>query len=311
MKAVRPFPCRRALEALFLGLVLILLLPACQRTSREPVSVKADSVSLPEKRDLPDLRYGEGERQTLDLYLPEEGEGPFALLIYIHGGAWISGDKQDGQQEPWVRLRQDGYAVACVNYRLIGEAVYPEPLEDCAAAISYLLRNAKLYHLDAARYALCGESAGAQYALMCAACPELEKPAALVLWYPVTDLGAMYRQVQDDEAQAVRIAALLKAALPVSEEQTDAWLRENSPVSHAGAYRMPILLEHGTADTAVPYAHSAAFVSAVEQAGGQITFVTLEGAQHGGPAFSQAENIDLIAGFLDTWVKGTSQATQS
>lgn len=62
--------------------------------------------------------------QTLDLYLPEAGNGPFPLVVFIHGGGWYGGDKADGQEDAFVTLREQGYAAASLNYRLSGEAAH-------------------------------------------------------------------------------------------------------------------------------------------------------------------------------------------
>lgn len=299
-----PLPLRM-MAASLLGLLLILNLTACEAEADaedEDVSVKAVSVSSLSRRDLMDLHYGEGDHQTLDLYLPAEGEGPFPLVVFIHGG-WISGDKQDGQQESWVTLRDSGYAVASINYRLIGEASYPEPVEDCIAAIAYLTKYAGLYHLDLSRYALTGESAGAEYALMTALDETLVKPRALVLQYPVTNLSAMFDMAMEENAlDETLFKAFLSTVLPVNGNETSDYLWDQSPLAHAGEYTMPILLEHGTADTLVPYEHSEAFTAAVEDAGGEITFITVEGAEHSGWEFSQEDNLELILDFLDTCV---------
>lgn len=298
------FPMRMILIAMVLLLVTASLSACGSEEEDEDVSVKAASVSTLTRRDLMDLHYGDEDHQTLDLYLPTEGEGPWPLIVFIHGGGWISGDKQDGQQNTWVTLRDQGYAVASLNYRLIGEASYPEPVEDCIRAVSFLIRHAGLYHLDISRYALTGESAGAQYALMTALDETIEKPDALVLWYPVTDLNRMFDgALEENELDETLFTAFLSAALPVTGNETADYLRDQSPLTHASEYSMPILLEHGTQDTMVPYEHSADFVQAVEEAGGEITFITVEGAGHSGEAFSSEENLELILDFLDEHVK--------
>lgn len=297
-------PLRMIRIAMLLFLAVVSLSACGSEEEAEELSVKATSVSTLTRRDPMDLHYGEGDHQTLDLYLPEEGEGPWPLIVFIHGGGWISGDKQDGQQDSWVTLRDQGYAVASINYRLIGEAAYPEPVEDCISAVNFLIRHAGLYHLDSSRYAITGESAGAEYALMTALDETIETPDALVLWYPVTDLNRMFDDaLEENELDETLFTAFLSTALPVTGNETADYLRDQSPLTHAGEYTMPILLEHGTQDTMVPYEHSVDFVQAVEEAGGEITFITVEGAGHSGEAFSSEENLELILDFLNEHVK--------
>ena len=76
----------------------------------------------------------------LDLYRPKSGK-PTPLVIWIHGGGWKSGSKAGGGPGLFQLLRR-GYAVASVEYRLSGEAIFPAAVEDCKAAVSFLRLNA-------------------------------------------------------------------------------------------------------------------------------------------------------------------------
>lgn len=112
---------------------------------------------------LRDLTYVEGghERNRLDLYLPEKAEGRPPLVVWIHGGAWQAGSKEDCAA---VRLTAKGYAVASINYRLSQHAVFPAQIEDCKAAIRWLRANAAKYHLDPDHIGVWGSSAGGHLA---------------------------------------------------------------------------------------------------------------------------------------------------
>ena len=84
-------------------------------------------------RDLPYVAGGH-ERQKLDLYLPRKA-GQMPLIIWVHGGAFMMGSKDDGV--PLDYLAQ-GYAVASMNYRLSQHAIFPAQIEDCKAAVRWL-----------------------------------------------------------------------------------------------------------------------------------------------------------------------------
>lgn len=147
----------------------------------------------------------ESEFQKLDLYLPDTGEKPYPLIIYIHGGAFMKCDKQDEQVEPYFMALKHGYAVASLNYRLSGEATFPSAVYDCKAAVRYLKANAAKYGLDAGRFALTGGSAGAYLTLMTAMTPNIAELEDLtqgnpdydssircaVTWYAPTDFTKM------------------------------------------------------------------------------------------------------------------------
>lgn len=103
-----------------------------------------------------DLAYGTDPKQALDLYVPCS---PTALVVYVHGGAFVIGDKGN-QITSKVKLFTDaGYAFASVNYRLSGK--YPEAETDVANAIAYLTNHASEYGYDPHQVLLLGHSAGA------------------------------------------------------------------------------------------------------------------------------------------------------
>ena len=102
----------------------------------------------------------------LNLVLPNEGDGPFPLVVFIHGGGWLTGDKNHVQTQSVYRLLYAGYAVCCINYRLSDEAKWPLPLHDCKAAIRFLRANAQRFNLDTERIGLVGNSAGGHLAAL-------------------------------------------------------------------------------------------------------------------------------------------------
>ena len=109
---------------------------------------------------LRDLAYVDGgvEHQKLDLYLPENASVPCPLIIWIHGGAFSGGDKAGC---PALRMTEQGYAVASLNYRLSGEAPFPALIEDCKAAVRWLRAHAeKMHRLDPEHFGAWGSSAG-------------------------------------------------------------------------------------------------------------------------------------------------------
>ena len=94
--------------------------------------------------------------QILDLYLPDEGEGPFPVIIAIHGGAFMGGDKADFQVLPMLEGLKRNYAVASINYRLSWEASFPALVQDGKAAVRWLRAHAAEYHFRPDRLAAWG-----------------------------------------------------------------------------------------------------------------------------------------------------------
>lgn len=109
------------------------------------------------------------EFDTLDLYIDNESEGTHPLLLWIHGGGYVGGDKACA--EAWGRIiaRKTGLIVASMNYKLAPEQHYPGPIIQVGEALAFLRRNAASYHIDPDAVFLAGDSAGAQIASQFAA----------------------------------------------------------------------------------------------------------------------------------------------
>jgi len=106
-----------------------------------------------------EVSYGPHARNVLDFW-QAPGDGPKPLLVFIHGGGWVGGDKrqQPANLQPYLR---QGISCASINYRLTGEAPLPAPVHDAARAIQFLRSKAPEWNIDKTRIALTGGSAGA------------------------------------------------------------------------------------------------------------------------------------------------------
>jgi len=106
----------------------------------------------------------EGGVVRVRLYEPPDGRGPLPLHVFLHGGGWCIGTLEE--RDPRCRQIAVGArcAVASVDYRLAPEHPYPVPLEDCYAALVWLVEQAADLGLDASRVSIGGESAGANLA---------------------------------------------------------------------------------------------------------------------------------------------------
>jgi acetyl esterase/lipase len=223
----------------------------------------------------------------LDLYLPAAGGTPVPLVVFFHGGGWLRGDRSlvgpmfaGWRPGPLARLAAAGFAVASADYRLSGEARFPAQLEDVAAAVEWLAERALEYGFDPGRIVLWGESAGAHLAALLG----LRSPGrvrGVVDWYGPADLAALDAQIGaagalSDDPLDSREARLLGA--PVAEVPELA--RAASPISHVRAGAPAFLIAHGTADRAVPFAQSEALAAALAEAGADVRFEAVDGADH-------------------------------
>lgn len=110
------------------------------------------------------ISYGSaGHDTTLDVFSPRGTAGPLPTIVWIHGGAWISGDKSD--VDPYLRiLAGHGYTTVGLNYTVGPEATYPTALIQLNSALSYIDTHAARLGIDPERIVLAGDSAGAQLA---------------------------------------------------------------------------------------------------------------------------------------------------
>ena len=118
----------------------------------------------------------EGGSLTLRLFRPR-GDGPFPVIVDIHGGAWNTGDLSDGEARD-VFLAEAGFAVAAIDFRH-GADGYPTSLVDINYAVRWLRSRAGDLRLDAGRIGLCGQSSGGHLAMLSAMRPGDERYAAV------------------------------------------------------------------------------------------------------------------------------------
>lgn len=109
------------------------------------------------------------KKHLLDIYLPPNASGKVPLVIWVHGGGWLSNDKYADlgyMKQTVAAIINQGYALASIDYRFSTQAVFPAQMLDCNRAISFLYDNAEKYGFDKERFALMGFSAGGHLASM-------------------------------------------------------------------------------------------------------------------------------------------------
>lgn len=272
-----------------------------------------------EVREYYDVVYDTlSQAQKLDLYLPENGKGPFPLIFFIHGGGWFTGDKADGQESAWVTLREKGYAVASVNYRLSSEAPHPAGIIDCKTALRYLKAHAEEYGIDVGKIAVSGDSSGGHYALMLtltAGNPDFEgltrgneeqnsEVSCAVVWYPATDLAETMRTIQDGEYTGFGAnfawSNIERYVGKKIRDVNDEALVKASPIQYVTEDMPPILFQHGSADSICPIEQSQRIYRKIRETAGeeQAEFDIFKSADHGDSAFETPENMERVAAFL-------------
>jgi acetyl esterase/lipase len=271
-----------------------------------------------------DLPYADqSSAQKLDLYLPDQGDGPFPVIVTIHGGGWMFGDKGDIKNLHFLEGLKRDFAVVCMNYRLSDEAKFPKQIYDCKAAVRFLKANAEQYHLDVDRVAAWGASAGAHLAALLGTSRKVRKLEdftlgnprcssavhAVVDWYgPTESFLKMDEQLiasgmgAPDHSSSDSPESLLLGR-PITEVPDQ--VRFASPMTYIKSNLPPFLIQHGLKDSIVPVQQSLNFAAEIEKAtdSKRVTLEILNDADHGDPLFETPQNVSRVLDFIERHLK--------
>jgi acetyl esterase/lipase len=270
-----------------------------------------------------DLAYAtQSDAQKLDLYIPAAGTGPFPIVIMVHGGGFMFGDKADGAGLTGVdQLLGAGYAVASINYRLSGEAQYPAQIHDAKASVRFLRANAAQYNLNLDKIGAWGASAGGNLvSLLGTTCGTAELEGAdlgnadqsscvqaVVDWFGPIDFLKMDEQFagtgcpQTHDAADSPESKLVGAAI----QSVPDLVATTNPMNYITEDDAPFFIENGTADCNIPPIQNKNLADALSALIGteKVVYISLEGAGHGGSQFETAENLNMVIAFLDQYLK--------
>jgi len=213
--------------------------------------------------------------QTLDLFVPP-GQGPFPLILWIHGGGWHSGGKENSGIHLALKFLPKGFALASINYRLTGDAPFPAQIEDCNAALIYLRQHADEYHLDPDRVGAVGHSAGAHLAALMAVTGDGHqfspdpgasvRVQAAVCWATPADLDRDRGDWPKTSMMYNDAKAPLWRLFP-DNTYDGSFARLASPASYVHPGIPPMIIVHGAKDELVPPGQAVAFANRLQAAG--------------------------------------------
>ena len=262
----------------------------------------------------------DGEKLMLDVAIPREGDGPFPLIIGLHGGAWKAGSRKDlSRGVIWAdfgtgggslieSLAAKGYVAASVSYRLAPKSKFPAQIQDVKTAVRFLRANAKTYKIDPGRVGVIGFSAGGHLAALMGTTadpkfagdqyPEFSsKVDCVVDFFGPADL-TLYTETPGIEASFM-VPWLGESSADHMEVYVDA-----SPVSHAGKGSVPFLILHGTADIVVPMIHSKRLHAKLTEAGVESELVPVRFKGHGWFGEEARDSFARTVKFFDHHLKG-------
>jgi len=220
----------------------------------------------------------------MDIYFPKTARGLIPVVLFVHGGAWIQGDKTEGAGiEDIPALVDAGFAVAAVNYRLAPEYKFPAMIEDVKSAVRFLRSVASDYGLDPNKIGAYGGSAGghlvsllgvtdvsagwdngtnAEYSSRVQAVVDMFGPANLALVFPPNAPTNPYNVFGTNDPRH----PILTSASPTT------WATSDDP---------PFLILHGDQDSVVPLAQSQQLYKSLINAGVEAQLIVVKNSGHG------------------------------
>lgn len=269
-----------------------------------------------------DEAYGTLSQQRLDLFLPPTGNGPFRLIIWVHGGGWRNGDKTLAASAFQRRALSQGFALATVGYRLSGVAKWPAQIHDVKGAVRYLRANARRFGLDSTRFGAWGLSAGAHLVSVLGTSGGVSalegtvgssvassRVQAVADWFGPTDFQQMDAQLiaagcnppgtVEQGLATSETAQLLGAQIGLVPNL----VAQANPMTYITPDDPPFLIHQGKADCTVPYLQSVIFDAALRGPLGigpaNVSLTVIDGAGHGGTQFTNDTNVDRVIAFFN------------
>ncbi|MHB8793445.1 MAG: alpha/beta hydrolase fold domain-containing protein [Thermoleophilia bacterium] len=235
-----------------------------------------------------DVTYGKagGYDLKMDIYYPVTANGPAPVVMYVHGGGWTKGDKQDGAGAAAIpSLQEAGFLVVSVNYRLAPEYQFPAQIEDVKCAVRYLRANAEKYALGPERIGAWGGSAGGHLVSLlgvmddddglegsCGNQDESSRVQAVVDMFGPSDLTRRFEGGAIGQALGARVFGTSDSGSEI--------LKIASPVTYVTADDPPFLILQGDSDMLVPPDQSQGLYDILKAAGVPATLVMVKNAGH-------------------------------
>ncbi|MCB1208523.1 MAG: alpha/beta hydrolase [Verrucomicrobiales bacterium] len=247
----------------------------------------------------------DGHELKLDLYLPKNVAKP-PLVVYIHGGSWRAGSYKKCLTY-W--LTEEGFAVASISYRFSQEAVFPAQIHDCKAAVRWLRGHSNEFGYDATRVGVAGSSAGGHLALLMGVtggvkeyegsigsnADQSSSVQAVADFYGPSDFILRSKnQPAKTEPEEVPVCQLIGGPVSKNEDQA----RFASPVFQVNEGDAPLLIIHGDKDATVYLDQSQRMEEVYRKVGLEVALQVVQGAGHGGDAYSAPELRKTVATFF-------------
>lgn len=265
-----------------------------------------------------DIEYAPGaeRRHRLDVYRPRTRGRGAPVLLQIHGGAWIVGDKSQQGLPLMLHLAAEGWVCVAPNYRLSPRATFPDHLVDCKRALAWVREHIEDYGGDPDFIVVTGGSAGGHLATLVALTaneaeyqPGFEdvdtSVVACVPFYGVYDLPDLFRA---GDAAARASEWIARRVMKVDMRDNPEPYSRASPISHVRADAPPFFVIHGTNDNVVPIGQARRFVAALRAMSHEpVLYAEIPGASHAFDVFHSVRTDHAVNG-VDRFLAWLSSA---
>jgi acetyl esterase/lipase len=280
--------------------------------------------------ELPKFRtyaYGKAAAQKIDAYWRDSGPRatPRPVVLILHGGYWLKGDKGGGWKYFARRLTEEGFVVMSANYRLAPKAHWPAQRDDSMSALAFIKKHAQVWNADATRVAVIGSSAGGQLATQLGTLGTgTRQVRGVVALSPPNNPFLAYTDgakpgATPSQRKLRRAVVDLVNCVPGARTETgveagtgagtgtgdeDCWPRldDASTVTHVSPGDAPMLFMHATGDF-VPVAQSTGLAGALRAAGVEATVKTVEGHMHAAQLLEDEHTYPTIVSWLKKHLK--------
>ena len=253
-----------------------------------------------------------GETQHVHLLLPVDHQNPekkFPLVVFVQGSAWHR-QRVFEHLPHMIRVCQQGYAVAMVEYRPSEVVPFPAQMQDAKTAIRFMRKNAAQYRIDSDRIALWGDSSGAHTSVMAGITGDSEpdtdlyaeyycKVRCIVDWYGPMDIAKMnyVPSVQDHIGPDSPEGYLIGQKNVLENPELVA---PTIPMNYLSkeVETPPILIMHGSRDQLVNFDQGCLLYKRLKELGKEVQMYKLEGAYHGFGGFNSEEALQIVLDFL-------------